>query len=95
MIVNEQAIEAVKQRWTWKSMHWPDLDSDQITAVLEAALPHLGVEEAQATIKRLEEENAPQRDYGVECAKCTRLYNCTEHTSYDDTTRQTSTVWLR
>lgn len=41
MSVNEQAINAVKQRWTWKSMHWPDLDSDQITAALEAAMPHI------------------------------------------------------
>lgn len=41
MTVNEKAIEAVKQRWTWKSMHWPDLDNDQITAVLEAATPHI------------------------------------------------------
>lgn len=41
MTIPQAAIEAVKQRWTWKSMHWPDLDSDQITAVLEAAMPHI------------------------------------------------------
>lgn len=39
MNIPQDAIEAVKQRWTWKSMHWPDLATEQITAILTAALP--------------------------------------------------------
>lgn len=40
MTIPQQAIEAVKRRWTWKPIHWEPLPSDEaITAILTAALP--------------------------------------------------------